>query len=262
MEIYDFHAHIYPEKVREKAVKSLESGYTINLCCDGSEETLLEISKQTGISHYVTLGVAASAKHVESVNNFILERQAKVPEFIGFGSMHPDYEDPLGELERIYNAGIAGIKLHPSSQRFKADDERMFPFYDMIRELGLPLLVHCGDYRVDFDNPERVGHLLDLFPGIKLIAAHMGGWLLHDRALDVFKNRDCYLDCSSTIAFTGKRRGLELIREYGAERIVFGSDYPVWNPAHELEVLYSLGLGDDELEMILCKNAERVLGKS
>lgn len=259
MEIYDFHAHIYPEKIRERAVHSLEEGYTISLKGDGSADSLLDIGRRAGINHFVTLSVAVNPSHVESVNDFILEEQNKHPEFIAFGSMHADYDNKCAEIERIRNLGIKGVKIHPSTQRFRVDDERMFPVYDLLSQSGLPLLVHCGDYRFDYDNPERVGHVLDEFPKLTLIAAHMGGWLLFDRALDVFKGRKCYLDCSSTIAFTGKRRGLELIREYGAERVVFGSDYPVWNPAEELETLFSLGLKDEELQLILHGNAERIL---
>ncbi|MGN0164541.1 MAG: amidohydrolase family protein [Lachnospiraceae bacterium] len=259
MEIYDFHAHIYPEKIREKAVNSLADGYTIDVHCHGSADSLLEIGRQAGINHFVTLSVATGAAHVVSVNNFILEEQKNHKEFIAFGSVHPDYPDICGELERIKKGGIKGIKIHPDSQRFKVDDERMFPFYDLLGQYGIPLLVHCGDYRFDFDNPERVARVLDEFPKLIMIAAHFGGWLLYDRAVDVLKNRNCFLDCSSSIMYVGKRRGLELIREYGAERIVFGSDYPVWNPATELDALYSLGLKDPELEMILHGNAEQIL---
>lgn len=259
MEIYDFHAHIYPEKVREKAIHSLIDGYTIDINCDGSADSLLKIGREAGIGHFVTLSVAASAAHVESVNDFILKQQQEHSEFIAFGTIHPDFPDPVGEIERIRAAGIKGIKIHPDTQRFQADDKAMYPVYDFLSRCGLPLLVHCGDYRFDYDNPERVAHILDEFPKLTMIAAHFGGWLLFDRALDVFRNKNCWLDCSSSIMYTGKRRGKELIRAYGSERIVFGSDYPVWNPAKELETLLSLGLTDGELENILYKNAERLL---
>lgn len=260
MEIYDFHAHIYPNKIKEKAVRSLEDGYDIEVKCDGSAEDLLEAGRKAGISRFVTLAVALSPLHVESINNFILEEQKEHPEFIAFGSVHPDHPDSCGEIDRIKKLGIKGIKLHPDSQRFKLDAREMFPVYDLMSQYGLPLLVHCGDYRYDFDNPERVARIIDEFPKLTVVAAHFGGWLLFDRAIDALKNRNCYLDCSSSIMYTGKRRGLELIREYGAERMVFGSDYPVWNPAEELETLWSLGLSERELELIFSKNAKSILG--
>lgn len=261
MEIYDFHAHIYPEKIREKAVESFYTDYTITVNCNGSAEYLLQTGKKAGIDKFVTLAVATTGRNVEAVNDFILYEQVAHPEFVAFGSVHPDHPDMCGEIERIKKAGIKGIKLHPSTQKFVVDDERMFPVYDYLSEIGLPLLVHCGDYRFDFDNPERVAHVLDEFPKLRLVAAHLGGWLLYDRALDMFKNRECYLDCSSVFMYTGKRHGLQLIREYGAERIVFGSDYPVWNPEQELKALLELGLTDSELEMILCRNAKDLLGE-
>ncbi len=260
MEIYDFHAHIYPEKVREKAVHSIEESYMIERNCDGSIEGLIKRGSEAGIKHFVALSVAQSGKHVESINDFALEMQEKYAEITAFGSIHPDYCDCEKELVRIKKAGIKGIKLHPDTQRFYADDEKMYPVYDLIRQLELPIVMHCGDYRYDFDNPERVARVVREFPGLKFVAAHFGGWLLFDRALDEFLQLDCYLDCSASVSFLGKRRMKELIRAYGAERIVFGSDSPMFDPVKELEGLMQLGLRDDELELILHGNAEKILG--
>jgi predicted TIM-barrel fold metal-dependent hydrolase len=259
MDIYDFHAHIYPEKIREKAIESVSDNYTINIDCDGKADTLITDCKEAGINHFVALSVAQSAKHVESINDFALSLQENYEEIDSFGSIHPDYEEPEKELERIFKSGIKGIKIHPDSQGFKVDDERMFPIYDTIRALRLPLMIHCGDYRFDYDNPERVAKVIDEFPGLTIIAAHFGGWLLYDRALDALKDKKCYLDCSSSMMYLGKRRSKELIRAYGAERMLYVSDYPMWNPATELETLRSLGLESDELELMLHINAERIL---
>ena len=46
---------------------------------------------------------------------------------------------------------------------------------------------------------------------------------------------------------------------YGAERIVFGTDFPMWNVASELENFLKIGLSDDDNELILHKNAEKIL---
>ena len=70
------------------------------------------------------------------------------------------------------------------------------------------------------------------------------------------------MDCSGSFAFVGAQRAEELIRIYGADRILFGSDFPMWEPTSELAFLRSLDLTDDEMEKILWKNAERFLGFS
>lgn len=259
MDIYDFHAHIYPEKIREKALKSVADNYTITIDYDGTVDTLLNIGKECGINHFVALPVAVSDRHVQSVNDYALDEQKKHQEIISFASMHAAYKEKAGEIERVKELGLHGVKLHPDSQGFKVDDERMFEAYDAMASLGLPLVVHCGDYRFDYDNPERLAHVIDMFPKLTVVAAHFGGWLLYDRALDALLDKNCYLDCSSSARYLGNRRFKELIRTYGAERIVFASDYPMWNPKDELENLYSIGLTDAELKFILCDNAEKIL---
>lgn len=257
--IYDFHAHIYPEKIAARAVEGVSHFYQLPMAADGTVETLLKLGKPAGITNYIVHSVATGAKQVESVNDFIAREMREHPqELIGFGTLHPDCGNLLEELERIERAGLCGLKLHPDSQRFFVDDKRMYPVYDYLQG-RLPLLVHCGDYRFDYDHPRRIRKILDDFPGLTLIAAHFGGWSIFDVAVEYLQDKNCYLDCSSSVMFLGKRRALELIRLYGAERMLFGSDYPMWNPAEELSVLQSLGLTGEELDSMLYKNAERIL---
>ena len=71
-----------------------------------------------------------------------------------------------------------------------------------------------------------------------------------------------FIDVSSSLAFLGNRRTRELVRMWGADRVMFGSDFPMWDPAHEFDTFTSLGFTDDELEKMLGKNAERFVGMS
>jgi predicted TIM-barrel fold metal-dependent hydrolase len=87
------------------------------------------------------------------------------------------------------------------------------------------------------------------------VAAHFGGWSLQDLAMEYLKDRFCYLDVSSSLPFLGKKRAAELIRFYGSGRFLFGSDYPMWDPAACLEEFLELDLSAAEQENILCKNA-------
>ena len=68
------------------------------------------------------------------------------------------------------------------------------------------------------------------------------------------------MDCSSSFAFVGAQRAKELIRIYGADRILFGSDFPIWDPARELQAVLEAGFTDAELEGILGGNCRRYLG--
>lgn len=83
---------------------------------------------------------------------------------------------------------------------------------------------------------------------------------MFDLAMEYLLQRKCWLDTSSSFAFLGKVRSREIIRAYGAERIVFGDDFPMWDHKSELDTLFSLGLTDREYEQILSGNAKEILG--
>jgi predicted TIM-barrel fold metal-dependent hydrolase len=257
--VIDFHAHIYPEKIAQKAVDSIGEFYRIPMQCDGTVDGLLESGRKGGIERFVVFSAAAVSGQVERINDYIAGVCGEQPRFTGFGTLHPDLPDPQAEIERLIGLGLKGIKLHPDMQRFNIDDGRMMDIYAML-EGRLPVIFHTGDYRYPFSHPARLARALDAFPKLTVIAAHFGGWSVYDLALEYFHNRRCYFDVSSALPFLGGRRAVELIRIYGAERFLFGSDYPMWDPAACLEDFLRLDLTDAERELILYKNALTLLG--
>ena len=257
MEVIDFHTHIYPEKIAEKAVSSVGDFYNIKMDGGGTAQTLLKQSE--GITSHVVHSVAVSPKTVVAINDFISAECEKHGNFYGFGTMHAGFENKIEETKRILSLGLKGIKIHPDTQEFDMDTEEMYELYDFLREEKIPLLIHCGDYRYDYSHPKRLKNILKRFPGLIVIGAHFGGWSMHDLALEYLKDENCYLDTSSSFFVTGMKRAKELIRIYGAERMVFGSDFPMWSPKEELERFMSMNLTDEENELILHKNAEKIL---
>jgi len=260
MHVIDFHAHIYPGKIAAKAVASIGEFYHISMQGDGTEEGLLESGRRGGIEHFVVFSAAAIPGQVQAINDYIASACREHPEFTGFGTLHRDMENPLGEIERLMGLGLKGIKFHPDMQRFAIDDERMMDIYAAV-EGRLPVIFHTGDYRHSFSHPSRLARVLDNFPRLCAVAAHFGGWSIFDIAYDYFHNRRCYFDVSSSLSFIGSRRAAELIHCYGAERFLFGSDYPMWDPAACLTEFMGLALSDREKEQILWKNAQAILGE-
>lgn len=259
MRIFDCHAHIYPERIAEKAVKGISSFYNIPMGGNGTSSALTQNGSAAGITDYIVHSVATTATSVEKINDFIHSEVLARKEFHGFGTIHQDYENKLSEAERIISMGLHGIKIHPDTQMFNMDDERMFELYDFMQG-KLALLIHCGDYRYDYSHPRRLKRILREFPKLTVMGAHFGGWSVPDLALEYLENENCYLDTSSSIMYIGNRRAKELIRLYGSERIIFGSDFPMWKPSEELERLKSFNLSDAEYENIFCNNAKRILG--
>ena len=258
MKIIDFHTHIYPDDIARKATDSICDFYDLNTSLTGAADVLLERGKKAGISGYVLLPVAIRPEHVHHINQFIVQKSAAHAEFFGFGTLHAGMDDFDSEIDYIKFSGLKGVKLHPDSQQFAIDDARLFPIYDRLQG-NLPVLIHCGDKRYDFSHPRRLLRVLNEFPKLQVTAAHLGGWSVFDEAFELLKNQSCYLDISSCMSFLTAEQMVKYIRGYGADRILFGSDFPLWDPAKEAEAFLQLDLHIDEQENIAYRNAERIL---
>lgn len=259
MDIIDFHVHIYPDKVAKRAVESVGDFYNIKMSGNGTAEALLEYDKKIGVTNCVVHSVAVSASRVEAINNFIASECEKHKEFYGFGTIHADFENKIEETERFLKLGLKGVKIHPDTQLFNMDDERMFELYDFLQQTQTPILIHCGDYRYDYSHPRRLKNVLKQFPDLIAIGAHFGGWSLFDLAVEYLKDEKCYLDTSSSFEMLGLKRAKELIRIYGADRMVYGTDFPMWDCKKELDNFMKLELTQEENELILNKNAKKIL---
>ncbi len=258
MQIIDIHTHIYPDAIAQKATDSVKEFYGIGGAdMDGTASMLLWQHKEAGIEKSVILPVAIRADRVQGINDYIKSQEND--HFIGFGTVHAAMEGIGDETERIYQMGLKGIKMHPDSQRFAIDDLRLFPMYEAARG-KLPVMLHMGDRRYDYSHPIKLRRILDLFPGLQVIAAHFGGYAMYDTACQLLKDTDCIFDVSSALMFLEAGKAEQYISIYGAERLAFGSDYPLWDPVQELERFMQLKLTAAQQEQILHKTARRILG--
>ena len=262
MPVVDVHVHIYPDKISERATQSIGRFYNIEMDAqDGSVSRLATSLATTDITHCVVCSVAVKPQTVRSINDFIAEAVSTHDNLIGLAAMHQDYEDPEAELRRAMGLGLCGIKLHPDTQEVNMDDPRLMRVYEIAERLGLPLIIHCGDYRYDYSHPRRLKRILHEFPNLVVDAAHFGGWSIQDYALEFLEDERCFLDMSSSMHSLGPRRTRELVYAYGTDRILFGSDFPMWEPADEFAKFSSLGFAPSELEAMCWHNAERFLGR-
>ena len=259
--IIDAHCHIYPDKIAARAIAGTDGFYGTKAACLGTVTDLMKQAEASGIGHCIVQSVATAPKQVRSINEFIADAVRDEPRLTGLGTMHPDSEDPRADLAHIVELGLKGVKLHPDIQAFRIDDPRMMQIYELCEEQGLPILMHTGDYRYDYSNPNRLAPVLRHFDRLTVIGAHLGGWSVWDEAyreLSEFPN--LWVDCSSTMPFTTLEKTAELIRAYGAHRVLFGTDYPMWSPASELAAFRSLGFREEEMHAILCENAKKAFG--
>lgn len=260
LKIIDFHTHIYPEAIAEKATKSIQEFYGLDGGGTiGTTEVLLERGRAVGIEKYVVLPVSIKADHTRHINEFLLSQTEKHPEFIGFGTVHAEQNNIIEEGEFILNNGLKGIKMHPDTQLFNIDDERLFPLYDYIGD-KLIFMFHCGDKRYDYSSPVRLRRVLDNFPKMRVVAAHFGGYSVWEQAAECLKDTDCMLDISSSLMLMSEEEKNRYINTYGADRLLYGTDFPLWDPVDEVERFMKLDLTDSEREKIAYLNAERILG--
>lgn len=259
MYFIDFHSHVYPDAIAPKAAGSIREFYHLgDDAMDGKVQTLLEHGTKAGIDKFVILPVALRPSRTRHINDFILEEVAKEPRFYGYGTIHAGMENLCEEVEYIMEKGLRGLKMHPDSQVFAIDDPRLFPVYDMIGD-KLPILFHMGDHRFDFSHPARLRKVLDLFPKLRVIAAHFGGYSMYDTAAELLYDKDCFFDVSSSLMFMEEGVAEKYINHYGAERLVYGSDFPMWDPVVEMERFMRLKLTDSQREQIAHITAEGIL---
>ena len=258
MKWIDFHTHIYPDAIAQRATQSTCSFYDLHTELVGSVEGLLAQCREAGVTHALLLPVAVKADQVRHINAYTAQIVAEYTPFEGFGAYHAAVEDPAAELEALEALKLRGVKLHPDIQQFAIDDPRLFPMYEALGD-RLPVMLHCGDPRYDYSHPQRLKRLLHLFPKLRVIGAHMGGWELFDEAFELLHSENCYLDISSSRMFMTPEKMRRLIQGYGADRLLFGTDFPLWSLRDEVEAFKALGLSAEEEAKITWRNAMALL---
>ena len=254
--VIDMHAHIFPLKLAERAATNIGAFYDINMAHPGSVPALLESMERGGIDKAVVHSVAMSKTQPAIINDFIHAEVSAHPEKLyGFATLHPDMESAYDEVTRALDLGLKGVKIHSDMQRVSLLDPRMDALYEACQD-RCPMLLHMGDSRYQYDNPSMIPQILRRFPRLRLICAHMGGYSEWGEARACLKNENVLLDCSSTSFAMSAGDWRDIICFFGADRVMFGSDFPMWDPGAELRLFRSLGLSEDEQEKILWKNAQ------
>lgn len=256
--IIDFHTHIYPDKIAAKGVQYVGDFYGFHLTTKGTNAHLRQCCTEAGVDKRVLLAVSVRPDQVDSINAWL--RGQLDSDTFGFAALHPFMEDPLARLETFPSLGFTGVKFHPDMQRFSIDDPHMDPIYAWLQNHKFPVYFHMGDPRYDYSRPIRLARVLDRFPDMRVIAAHLGGYERWDEATKCLSGSEVYYDTSSAVAFLAPERAAEIIRGHGVNRVFFGTDYPVATQKEELERFRKLPLLPTERQAILWENACQFLG--
>lgn len=137
---------------------------------------------------------------------------------------------PAQSAEAIRKAldgyGLDGIKIHPNNTRCALDDEYNAPIFALAQQRNIPVAIHSyPNSAEDVCAAKRIGRILERYPDLRLIVAHTGGaqW---EELLDVA----CFVDMSAILPDYVRAFGIakteEILRSFGADRLLFATDYP------------------------------------
>ncbi len=258
--VIDSHCHIYPDKIAAKAVAGTGNFYGLDNLFDGTIKTLFSEGEKAGVDHFIVQSVATSPTQVASINAFIADAvRSSDGKMTGLGTLHPDSSDILGDIKHITELGLRGVKLHPDIQKFKIDDYRCLKIYELCEKFNLPILMHTGDSRYDYSNPNRMLPIMKIYENLTVIGAHLGGWSVWDDAVSKLSSlKNFYVDTSSSFKFMEKEKAKSIIESYGVSHVLFATDYPMWNIDDEINYLLGLGLSDDDYRKIFSENTSRI----
>lgn len=264
MQYFDFHTHAFTDSLAARAMAGLSETSSIIPATDGTLGGLKKIMAEKGINAAMILPIATKPAQQHNINNWTAEIMGDG--IFCCGSVHPDAVDKVEEIARIKALGLYGVKFHPEYQHFRPEEERMFPVYEKMAELGLTAVFHAGWDPYGTEDikaaPAGFAAVAEKFPGLKIVAAHMGGIKVWDEVERIIagKFRNIWFDTGVVSKYIDDEQMYRLIKIHGADRVLFGSDCPWDDPADEIDLINRLPLSDHEKELIFHKNAEMLLG--
>jgi hypothetical protein len=236
-------------------------------------EDLINSMDQAGVDVSVVLnGGWATQDLCTETNNYILEAVARYPDrLVGFCAVQPRAGEPaLAEIQRCTQCGAKGIgELRPDDQGFDlGDKETMNPIMELLQKYHLLFLTHAsepvghqyqGKGKV---TPDMLYSFLCNFPNLQVIFAHWGGGLPFYALMPEVKSAltNTFFDTAASPFLYRPQIYKQVADIIGADKILFGTDYPLLAQKRIMAEIESTGLSSESKAMILGGNAERLLG--
>ena len=144
------------------------------------------------------------------------------------------------------------------------DTPHLLEYFRCCRDLDLVVQCHCGfDIGFPFEpicGPERVAHVMSEVPGLRFVAAHLGGWRQWGGSVEHLLGKDVYLDTAVLKPYFDDGEVRRILREHPANRLLFATDWPWLGFEEGIRLIRSAGLTPDHERAILGGNAATLLG--
>ena len=271
MRILDFHLHVGTRHHWTPWVidffEQVNPGYFARFVEEITPGEVLGYLDEQGVDRAVMLSEYAPESTGVVTNEFTAEFCRGHERLIPFGSICL-YEGPAPaeQAERaVKELGIKGFKMIPPYARFYPNDVSLFPFYELARDLNVPVQFHTGTSifkgsRVKYGDPLLVDDVADAFPTLKIILEHGGRPFWYDRAAWMLtRHPNVHIGLAGIPAKQLLAHFPKL--EHYSDRFVFGSDWPGLPDIRSLaERFAKLPLRPGTVEAILWGNGARLLG--
>jgi len=273
----DFHVHVTPPEIsrdwqkiaeREPYFAMLSKSPANKFACAEEAVSMLD---EAGFDMAVVFGFGFRDPGLcRLANDYVMEKTRAFPKrLIGFMSVSPGAKCAEREIARCHDAGLRGVgEIFPAGQNFAIDDRRETRgLVEACRERGLPLIVHANEpvghaYPGKTDTGLRqIERFIGNSQGLRIILAHFGGGLLFYESMPEMraKCRDVCYDTAAMPFLYGESAYRAALALGLGEKIIFGSDFPLLNPARYLPGLDALP--EAERCKIMGGNAERILAE-
>jgi predicted TIM-barrel fold metal-dependent hydrolase len=277
--IIDFHTHVFPPWIKNNQNHYthndplLASLYSSAKARIATADEVIDSMDDDGIDISVVLNINwGSHELCTATNDYIMDSIARFPKrLVGFGAVHLQSPDAaLAEIERCARGGIRGIgEVRPNSPGFNISDHGVLKtFIDTLTNHNMILLTHASEpvghqYAGKGDiTPDVLYPLITDFPELKLVCAHWGGGLPFYALMPEVKTalNNVFFDTAASPFLYVPQIYHQVIEIAGADKILFGTDYPLMPQRRVLTEIRSLDLPDETESLILSGNARRLLG--
>ncbi len=277
--IIDFHTHIFPPQIKKNRSKYIDDDPCFAILYSNkdaklatADELIASMDKEgIALSVIVNIGWTTHELCVET-NDYILESIARYPHrLVGFCAVQPQScEAAIAEIERCAQGGIRGVgELRPDLQLFDLNDEAVVkPFVEVMMKHKLILLTHASE-PVGHEypgkgavTPDMLYPLITSYPDLTIVCAHWGGGLPFYALMPEVKKAmsNVFFDTAASPFLYTPQVYNQVIQLVGADKVLFGSDYPLLAQGRLLKEIESLDLSEESGRLILSGNAQRLLG--